>query len=477
MLYHQPIKEPVTVLGAPSGSVIVFSLSELLWLSVLAFFILLFIKKRQKVLLIIIALSMPLTTEFIFQIGISITLGYFFGLLLCIYFWLDTMSRRRKIYFDRNILITFYVIIFISIISLVFAPEIPKNLTFDIFGRRNPTIRGITELLRWVFTFLVIIAVYNAVNKEKDLQEILHWHVFSGTLVSFSSLSILFLTYLNVLSNDISAIVIEPGGRILRLSGFNQEPSVFAFYLLTVIGFTYIFILNKQKILGKLNPKMALFAQLLAFLFTYSTGGLITFILALIAVVAFSSRSNLLQLRFCVPKKIGIISAVLLSGVLFITVIGMVVQSPSFIYSVYMEKIASSLTTARGGRYLTDLTVIYNHPLTGVGIGKYPYFFDTYKPDWGVTGGFSGPGSMILGVFATTGIFGFIAFLFFFYLFHKRLLVAFKKSLYKENNIFIANYFTFWVIFFHLLIQKNFLDMFTIFILGVLLASTKLHDS
>lgn len=466
---------------APSGSVFFFGF----WEAVLVFLIvvgIVFVVRQKKALVVLLfTISIPFTEEFVFEVGFTLTLAYIVASVALLLFLTNHTLGYQRFFFPKSlfsIIVFFLAIAGISLVFSVLSANIPylAHSLAGAQGKNSPAIRGLTEWLRWGFVFLTIIVFYNFIDNQHLWRKVAHWHVLTCSVISLVSVLVLILTYGNLLPRNIANIVIEPRGiHVLRLSGFNVEATNFAYYLLTGCVFTLFFIMNREKILGRISPKICIVPQILAFVSTVSTTGLI-----LICGIILASLINLISRSRSFKKKIRIIRTVFMFTImilLFSVIASTFLFSKPLLYlqtEIYkfVTNSVSASASLRFAGFITDIRMFLEHPIFGVGIGNYPFFYNTYVPAWSPTKGFSGPETMFTGILSQTGILGFIIYLAFFIQCYRILKHACISSAHNESFSFFLHAL-FYITIIYLLGPNNFTTMYVIFVFIILLTGCR----
>lgn len=362
-----------------------------------------FIKKTNlvNVLIILFLILFPLAEIGKVQLGIiSVTLN---DLTLSILIIVWIMFKRKKLYKIKNTALFKPIVIFSSIGGI--------SLLLNFFNLKSDEfLISLLYLLRWIgYVFLYFILV--SANKIfiKKISYILlvpiSLFIFFGYLQFFFYPSLRNLYYLGW------------DEHLYRLFSSFLDPNFAGTFLVITLIFVISLLLDSLKSQNK------------NFTITLST----IFILNLIAVYLTYSRSALIMLFVCVITFLILKKKKKILLILLIPLIAFIFISPKSFQTEGTNLLRITSSEARISAARDAIKIFKINPILGVGFNAYRYAQNKYNNltdrNWQITHSGAGTDNSFLFILATTGILGFIAYL---YLLYKMFFLG-KENLRKNK--------------------------------------------
>lgn len=269
---------------------------------------------------------------------------------------------------------------------------------------------SLQKLVVYVISFAALFLIVNLIDSKRKLYFLILAVIIASLLVSFYGL------YQYKLGAAVKESWVDkelnPGLRT-RVYSTLENPNILAEYLIMTIPLTFAVFWTSKKYTNKLFFLFAVGIQCLCLLLTFSRGGWLGIVLAMVVFAVFVDRR--------------LLSLYLLAG------IGLLIVSPE----VVMTRIATigntqdSSTAYRFPLWMAALDMIRDYWLTGVGLG-YTAFKAVY-PQYMRLGIMAvHTHNIYLQMFVETGIFGFIGFLGFVFNNARCNLITFVKGIDKR---------------------------------------------
>lgn len=352
----------------------------------------------KKIFLITLLFAFPLgeISRINFQNGVAFTflnIGVF--LLVSVWLFNFILKKRKLDHYYTSILVPILIFIFSALISLL------VNFTSLNFSE---LLVSSLYLIRWICYALLIFVVKEF--DEKFKRKIIYLMLLGGGLIILGGYVQYFL---------------YPDLRNLYYAGWDEhlyrmfstflDPnfagSFFTLYFLLALG---LFFKSKQKIMIAV-----LYVSAMAILLTFSRSAYIMFFVG-------SFTFLLLQKQ----KK-------LIAGLVLLFVLSFILVSKTGLQSEGTNLLRTASAGARADSLKNAITIFKDHPVFGVGFNSYRYAQRSYgfinEEKRPIHSG-AGTDNSFIFVLATTGIFGFIAFLF---LIYKILALSFVSA--SKNSI------------------------------------------
>jgi hypothetical protein len=415
----------------------------------------LFFKNRVLVVAGIFLILAPFTEEFVFIVkGSTVTLAHIVGILGIVYVLYDWLSVGKTPK-PSGLFLAFLIFVIVGIVSLALPLSIPITGS-PSEGITSPTQRGLIELARFTFSVGVGVFLVWAGSQNLGTAHLVRIHVMAGALHSFFAIGGLLLAIVGAVGESYYKTSLEYywPGRVnpWRFTGLQEEPKNFAFYLLTTLAVSiFLWIRHDRRLWGKL-PLLPLIAiQFIALLgsvsfaaFVAATLGGVGFIIGLMFATGLSSVRSLVL----VMVKPVLVTALL--GVLTVFAVSLSSSSVNSFWSDQWSKLSdyNSDTTSgrRFDRYQSDAKAFAQYPILGVGFGRYPYYFEHFRPADTQGSGFSGNQSFVSGVPAGTGILGAGMLLAIAYITHRNITQNIRPNWNRWNQTRLVSYFLFWIL-------------------------------
>jgi len=352
----------------------------------------------QKVLWALFLVMLPVTSfpHFPGFMGKSVlvrplALYPLFGLLLIV-----TLPRLITKPLPRT-LIPLFVFLSLAVFSTVFgfSRGIESNLAISVEGRALRTLITLTLGIMFYLT----VALYP--QSDKDLRFTLKWlYIGFGIALLWGSLQVIYVLkfdrqYFNLL-NDIQHLFSSRKLFPKRISGMTYEPSWFAeqitFLLLpwllsAVISKTSVFRWRYHWLTGEV---ILLGWASIVLLFTYSRGGLALF--AILIGVAWLIRprpkSNPQNTNHrLLLKRLAQVGLILIVLIAIVFIVGQQNQYFARLWGYWTDEEAEGTFLyyiAFDQRFVlweTAYRVFADHPILGVGLGNFTFYFDKSLPD------------------------------------------------------------------------------------------------
>lgn len=290
-----------------------------------------------------------ITFEVLFRATSALFLHEFVKYAIMAFLLFGIYAEQQK----KKVPIIFIAYFFLLAIGILFS-DVPANQSLRkaiLFNLSGPISLGVA-----------VIYTYHRIISKKTIIKLLQ--IATIPLITF-------ITYLFLETPDFKDIVFNTAGNKYTSGGFgpNQVSTILGIGLFTI---PVLFIL-KKRLSGWIIIDLVIFFYIFfRVLITFSRGGLITALLALIFFIITYSFSN----------KIALISS------LKYLVIGAVLGFGVWVYSTditggmlanrYTNRNASGvkkddITTGRGGLFNTELQYFYDNPVFGIGVGSTKY--------------------------------------------------------------------------------------------------------
>ncbi len=176
-----------------------------------------------------------------------------------------------------------FIIMTISIIQTIYVPNNPPINLNRIYN--YPWIKGIVKLLLLTVNIGVFYGIQAMLQTKEDIKKWLTRYITIGGIVALYGL-IAFLIYIatsHYISLDGYKAIVDIPGDLPRIKATEQEPSFFAFYLITIIPLIFALIMRQRK------EKIVFYNNT----FLFSIGAII-----LLALFLSGSRSGILAFLF-----------------------------------------------------------------------------------------------------------------------------------------------------------------------------------
>jgi|GEM_PF-1600895 len=260
------------------------------------------------------------------------------------------------------------------------------------------------QLIAMSKLFVCYLVVANSVEDKEDVKWIVRGLLlgllFQGILGSYQGVvgRPLGLSTLGE-TEDIDQMMI---GQNLahRPRGTVGHPNCYAMYLVTVIPFGLAMMFTRVKALWKVLIAAVIFISVLGLIFSLSRGGWISLVVVTCVVLAAAIRKRRIE-----GRTVFIVTLSILFLLLTLFFIGSDTIMSRFTSSDQGSAL-SRITMAQGA-----LAMIQDYPLTGVGLNNYSLFMPGY--DWATVLGHGGPvvvHNIYLLIAAETGLIGLIGF-------------------------------------------------------------------
>lgn len=288
------------------------------------------------------------------------------------------LLRRERIVLPPA---TFQVLLFLAVLafSAAVSPLIPSLYWGKFSGILSPNTRSFGLLFWLCLSWLLVISLYHVVGSSPALyQRCISAHICSGGIVSLIGI----VAYISTLHGGAWALaavgnsrgMVFSGGGSFRLTGVSYEPLLFAFYLMTVIPVALTVAFYKQDWMPRQIVGMALVLMGIALLLTFSAGGWIALVAALV-LMARLFRPQRIDYKKILPFLLPALLPILLAVIFYF-----LNPKVARVINFTVEKIASGGYKMRNEENLTGLRMFENHPWLGVGPSMTPFYFPVYHP-------------------------------------------------------------------------------------------------
>jgi len=305
------------------------------------------------------------------------------------------------------------VLVFLAVclISTAFEP----NTAIPFYGnvkpqdRNAPGFRSISEIMWMAIGWLVVVALYNIINKRRDLfRRCVIAHCYGGGIASIISVVLLVCSllglHLDIVTGGGRERSATSSGSLFRLSGVAYEPLFLAFYLATVIPTTLVVFLFRSEWASRKLLRAALLWQCIVMFLTFSAGGMLGLVFSILIVAALLASSVPTSL-WRKMRTVGIVTIVV-GGTAFVAIQGLIAQ----VESVF-SKVLDPEESSRAVEWTTGLAEFTAYPILGVGPGMSTYQWPRFSPQSHSQsiGGVRNVNDIVLSTLAETGIIGLIA--------------------------------------------------------------------
>ena len=387
----------------------------------------------RRVLIYAYVFSLPLISFSVvpwFGFQLSYAIITILGLLIVV----DGVLTRRIIIVRSRVngaVLVFGVASLVSVIGIVMSTcrGFSRITLLEHFARQAIT------LCFMVTMYFVLLACLRDKRTFKNALKVLLVSVFVCSLYGLYQLvgAYMDLPYRRLLFNNPSfslAMGEYPFMGFYRITSFCPEPAMFANLLLCAIPVVAMCSVNKVKILGSLKWNVVIFAILLiAFLLTFSRGGYIVLFVVLSTMSVFLTSFKLRAFL----RMAGLVVLVVLIGLFVSRWFGIdaVAVMSDRVFSTLDFKDLSILE--RSTSIVAAFNIFLSHPLFGVGLGNFGFYFYEYMPDWGYMQLTDSPASnnLLFRIASESGLVGIVAFLYFIWAVTKEGLSAIRYE--KEN--------------------------------------------
>ena len=374
------------------------SLSVLLMVAVFFIFLLALIKPNFIIYLLIffiivgelVRIPLPGSNGTMFVLIVDLVLP------ILVLAWFVSILKNKKINFPK--FISLHLVLFLIILFSTFLLNV-------IFHTPKESLDALLYLVRFVIYLFLPLFVFQLLNIYKDIQRIVYFLLFSGLIVAIGGVIQLILvpnfSFMTQFGWD------PHSGR--ALSTF-FDPNFFGGFLVINISIILGFYFFTRRFSYKFSLACLALFEILVLLLTYSRSSYLAFAAMAIIIILFESRKIFISLI--------IISVIVL------------IFFPRAVSRLEGIRNLDSTAQARITSWNKALTIIKDHPLTGVGYNFLPSVKLSYgfigDPAAHTAGGFD---SSLLTLWATTGIFG----LFSFIIFYGALIYQQVRTLYNKN--------------------------------------------
>ncbi|MCM8831639.1 MAG: O-antigen ligase family protein [Candidatus Omnitrophica bacterium] len=263
-----------------------------------------------------------------------------------------------------------------------------------------------SKWLQYIFIFLIVEDFF--IKNPKKIKKVIFLILF---MAFFVGLDCFFQKYLNIeFMRKREIVFIEPN-KLYAVTGPFHHYNDLAAYLIFILAVVLVFLFKSNKIFIKFFLLIEFFILFFALLVSYSRGGWVGFLFIII----------LLLILF---KKIKLLGGI---GILFLIVL-------LFIPSVKERFLFTFSGAGDLGRFLIwkeTLKIIRQNPFLGKGLGTYMDCFSKISPSLEVQYAHN----CFLQIWAETGIFSLLSFLFFLF---SIFLKAIKKFFVTGDNLILA---------------------------------------
>jgi O-antigen ligase len=419
------------------GQEVVFA-TEFLPIFVLAA-ILATLKFRSRTFLIaaaFVALA-PITEEFVFSVqGSMVTMAHLLaGIGIC-YVAYESIRTRTLPATSWGIRI-FIIFLLTGVVSLMFGISTPAT-SGPASIANTPAQRGILELVRLTFSVAAGVFLIWAGFRRGGILQLMR--IYAGAGAAYSAISIIWmlLVFANLVTQDVWRITIEyfyPGtGSPWRLTGFQFEPKNFAFYMSTSFAVTmYLWSRNERKLWNRVPLKALMLLQVASFVGAVSLASLAALAIGLVGFSIGLTISGGISTPYAVFRS-WFRPALITSGtfVIILVAIPFVYADVGAFWGNQYGKLTRYEPEATGGikldRITADTNAAKENPITGVGVGKFPFVSDEFQDEDSAVTGFSGNQSFFTGVAAGQGLLGVAALLLMYVVLHRRILAKVKTG-------------------------------------------------
>ena len=320
--------------------------------------------------------TLPLTSTFVLNIGLTVRLNYFFAVLAVLFLLYHRNFLIIRKDFSVTCLHTYYLYALISVFFTLFVPDL-ENLTSE--GLRGSQYRPFIQMLQLSLMMVVFHLILNYATSVERIVNLCTWIFWSLVLVALYGYYEFFafkfgLPFINLVSGPVG-VDFDPfigntrsllGMDLPRPRAFMGETQFLTVYLMFAVPFSYISaIASKNKARRRLKLLLFLSFCLLFFLTNARSGLLALAVAALVS--AFISRN----FKF----KLLAFSMFLFS----IFAVGYWMHERLVALQLSASDIAALLHVFFLARenFLSDaISVFLVNPIFGVGIGNFIFYID-----------------------------------------------------------------------------------------------------
>lgn len=470
-----PIPDPGY--GPIAGSVLHFDFFGFVFALLLMIMYAIWVRNNPYFLFLPLVVFSAFTEEIVFHAFFTWRLGQ----LYLFVFGPVVLVCNTRFELPRSTLLAYLVTSFTFLLALFFS--------FRFVGTVAPPSAVFTRLIRetgrWLLLLAVPLAFYAYLNTQRTWLRLVDTQVVVAGVISILSFVWLILTYSGVMPPSLAAILIEPGGITLRLSGTFTEPSQFATYLTLslLIGIGPAIERTRR---GDFFNTIWLVPISLALVFTYSTSAFVMLLIAVVVGGLFIFDVLMIQRKSVVDYFIRM-TYTIVGGTIVVTLIGLAFNfvltnvlttlpnppGPKLVYVNTVGKLATITDSIRWFALVTGVQMWLDHPILGVGFGNHLFLYSEYSVRSLSSG--RGPVSTILNVLTSAGLIGLFAFILYLTNIHRQVRQTFKTTILEDNWTILGIYLTFFGLIAGYGINPNFRLVYNAVFLGLILGSTQFH--
>ena len=371
----------------------------------------------------------------------GIQMSYILGLMILSILVTSNLIFNGKIRFFKQLSsrILFFWVFIAILASLILSLAVPEEFSKYYAGEQQPLTRSIKMIFRLFMVISVYLVSLQIMRDEKIFRKTMRFLIYGGL---FSSVYGLYqavayklnLPFTDLFCNNISFLgrgtpTVYPWGwaGMLRIGSTAYEPCIFADFLLVIIPMYGFVILNNQRVLKtRLRDIIAFSFIFLAFTLTFSRAGWIALSFGFFLLIVYLvKKKNLLS----ASKKVfpAIIAIGFFLFLMFGVTFGRIDVKKRFLSRFNFIASALSGELTKGQDYTFDhkvtsygvaANIIKKHPLFGVGLGNYGFYYESNLPRWGsdylmtkgTRGMWANPKGIYMQILTDTGIIGFFIF-------------------------------------------------------------------
>lgn len=405
------------------------------------------------------------TEEFVFEAGFTWSLDIVY---LVVVFPVAVLAAR-ELELPKTVVEMTLLLITVFVVALIGA-----SARGEVPGAGY--VRILRETVRWTLLLLLPLVVYGRLENRTQWRRLVRLQITTASFVSLSSIVWLAATYAGIFSDRIAAILIEPGGLTLRVTGAMTEPSQFATYLTLSLFLAVGTALDRPD--SGIRRWIPTGIITLALFFTYSTSAYVIIIgaagigVGTLYHVSSRERSGAVVLSFGHVGRVSVVSVVILVGGFLVTSLFLAPDAAGAIRLFYVTTVGNLLTITDSARYralLIGVRMWLNYPIIGLGIGSHPYYVEQYASMVGRRG----PSTDLVAVLASTGSIGFGAFVAYLLSVYRGIHATLSSAVRRIRYVQISVLFVFLGLIIGYSINPNFRTVFNGVFLALVVSSFK----
>lgn len=359
---------------------------------------------------------------------------FLFG-LLAIALFLANQLYRGRLQIPKFPILPYHLIFLSSVvISSIASADIPIAATrlHLAAGRQAPDTVLLTNLVRYFYFLFIMFPIIYFINDKKRFTRCFDTLIFSSAVFVLYGLYTYFGTVLGFTHYRLFA-----GLGLPRMTSAALEPQQCGYFLAIALVFTMAKFLSSEGARPWIIVLLAL--QLLALFLTFSAGAFFALFSSAI-VFAVLGRNYFVKRR---KRELLILCAVVFVA-LMVLAFYLGIDKLWDMFLMMLDKYGNPSNYSnflRRSVRATAWNMFLEHPLWGVGPGKFAYFYSYYRPDWArIYTQLTPCHNQYLALLSEQGIFGFLSYILIIWCVVKNLFTSFIKVEGRRSKLVVLSF-------------------------------------